>query len=423
MIWNKARVEFFVLLFLLGIGLALRHPGLLLLAIPLAWHLALGVAFAPGNPAQKLRCERTVQPRRAQEGTEIQVSLALRNEGKETFEVFVVDKLLPGLALVDGRPWRKSLLRPGGSLDFSYTVRASRGIYRFSAVAVEVRGPLGLLPWRGEIPCPAEVAVLPRYEELSRLELSAKRTLPIPGTARARRGGSGLEFHGVREFRPGDETKRIAWKAFARRGIPVVVEYEEERAADVAIVLDVRAKAYRGAAPELFDHAVRAAAALAHYHLRQGHRVGLLKYGAYLDWVFPGYGRRHREKILRELAGAKLGESEVFEELARLPTRLIPAGSLIIFVSPLLLGDEEVLGKLVARGYRVCVVVPDPTSLLLPGMEEGPEAELSRRILALERWTLLRRIRRTGVAVVEWDVRRPLAPLARRIRPGFGVWR
>ncbi len=423
MIWSKARVEFLVFLFLLGTGLALRHPGLLILAVPLAWHLALGVAFAPGNPAPKLRCERGVQPRRAQEGEEVQISLAVKNEGKETLEVFVTDKLLPGLTLVDGRPWGRGLLRPGESLEFSYTARASRGIHRFSAVAVEVRGPLGLLPWRGEIPCPAEVVVLPRYEELSRLELPARRTLPIPGTTRARRGGSGLEFYGIREFRPGDETKRIAWKAFARRGIPVVVEYEEERAADVAIVLDVRAKAYRGAAPELFDHAVRAAAALAHYLLRQGHRVGLLKYGAYLDWVFPGYGKRHKEKILRELAEAQLGESEVFEELARLPTRLIPAGSLIVLISPLLLGDEEVLGRLVARGYRVCVVVPDPTSVLLRGMEDSPEAELGRRILALERWVLLRRVRRTGATVVEWDVRQPLAPLVRRTRPGFRVWR
>jgi hypothetical protein len=82
-----------------------------------------------------------------------------------------------------------------------------------------------------------------------------------------------------------------------------------------------------------------------------------------------------------------------------------------------------VIGKLVARGYRVFVVVPDPASTMLPGMEEGPEAELSRRILGLERWTLLRRIRRTGATVVEWDVKRPLAPLVRKIRPGFRVWR
>jgi len=423
MIWSKARVEFLAFLFLVGLGLALRHPGLLVLAIPLAWHFALGVAFAPGNPQRKLKCERTVQPRRVREGEEIRVSLALRNEGKEAFEVFMADQGFPGFTLVDGRPWETRLLRPGESFDLAYTVRATRGVYRFSAVTVEVKGPLGLLPWRGEIPCPAEVVVLPRYEELSRLELPARRTLPVPGTTRARRGGLGLEFYGIREFRPGDGTKRIAWKAFARRGIPVVVEYEEERAADVAIVLDVRAKAYRGAAPELFDHAVRAAAALAHYHLRQGHRVGLLKYGAYLDWVFPGYGKRHEERILRELAEAQLGESEVFEELGRLPTRLILPGSLIILVSPLVLGDEEVIGKLVARGYRVFVVVPDPASALLLGMEENPEAELSRRILGLERWTLLRRIRRTGATVLEWDVRQPLALLVRRIRPGFRVWR
>jgi Uncharacterized conserved protein (some members contain a von Willebrand factor type A (vWA) domain) len=59
----------------------------------------------------------------------------------------------------------------------------------------------------------------------------------MPGTARARRSGVGLEFYGIREYRPGDRVRRLAWKAFARYGDLAIVEFEEERATEVAIIL------------------------------------------------------------------------------------------------------------------------------------------------------------------------------------------
>ncbi|MCS7240652.1 MAG: DUF58 domain-containing protein [Candidatus Bipolaricaulota bacterium] len=423
MISRKARLEFLALLILAGLGLAFRHPGFLLLSIPLVWHFTLGLSLMPRNPRESLLVQREVWPRRISEGERVQVTVEVKNIGKQKVSLFVRDGPYPRFPVSEGTSWALGTLKPGESLTIAYKSQPLRGLHRLHAVAAEVRDPLGLALEELEFPCLQEVLVLPRYENLSRLELAARRTLPMPGTARARRGGIGLEFFGVREYRPGDEGRRLAWKAYARRGEPVVVEYEQERAADVAVILDVRARAYRGAPPELFDHAVRAAAALAHYHLRQGHRVGLLKYGAVLAWLFPGYGRRHGEKILRELAQAELGESEVFAELAHLPTRLLPTGSLLLFVSPLLFGDEETLGKLVARGYRVLVVLPDPASLTFGRLEKTWEAEVARQVLTLERWALLRRTQRSGVAVVVWDVRRPLAGLVRKLRVATHIWR
>lgn len=143
-----------------------------------------------------------------------------------------------------------------------------------------------------------------------------------------------MEFFGCREYRPGDEIRRINWKASARAGQLVVTEYEEERAADVAVVLDVREAAYRAENPlDLLDHAVRGRRASSRGSSR-GNRVGLLLYGAYLDWIYPGYGRRHGERLLRRLAAARPGRSEIFAELRRIPTQLLPSGSQIAVVSP-----------------------------------------------------------------------------------------
>lgn len=423
MIGPKARLEFLVLVVLLTLGLALRHPGLLLLAIPVAWHLTLGFALVPPHPERSLRVQRTVKPVRLVEGGVVHVTLEVKNLGKTKLDLRVCDGPYPGFLVVRGQWQRETILSPGETLLLSYEACPARGVYSLRAVSVEVLDPLRLSPRQLDFPCPAEVLVLPRYEDLSRMELAVRRTLAMPGTVRARRGGVGLEFYGVREYRPGESIRRLAWKALARRDELVIVEFDEERVAEVAVVLDVRTQAYRTTSPELFPWAVRAAAALSQYHLRQGHRVALLKYGAYLDWVFPGYGRRHGERILRELARAELGESKIFADLDHLPTRLLPPGSLILLVSPLLFGDEEPLGKLVARGYHVVVVMPASSSAGLAGLDSAPELEIARRIMALERGILLRRLRRSGVIVVVWDVRRPLSPLVRKLRSAVRVWR
>lgn len=414
---HKIRLEFSLFVVLLLIGLALRFPSLLILAIPLGWHLAWSASlFAKGFPGG-LQAVRQVAPSRGPEGTLFAVTVEVKNTGTRTLEIFVQERIPPGLEVLEGKTADTAVLRPGEVLTLSYRARPSRGVYRFSTVRVEAREALGIAPASGELPCPGQILVLPCVEPFLSLEARARRALPIPGTARSRRGGLGVEFYGVREFRPGEAPRKLAWKAMARRDEPVVVEFEEERATEVALVLDTRRRAYRGNTA-LFGDAVRAAATLAHHFLRQGHRVGLLQYGHILDWVFPGYGRRHADRILRELARAQLGESEVFAELAHLPTRLFPVGSLLVIVSPLVLGDEEALGRLVARGYRVWVILPEGSGALAV---EGREAVWAQRIMDLERAVLLRRVRRSGVVLLVWPVERPLSAALRRARRA--LWR
>lgn len=409
---HKTRLEFLLFLVLVFSGALLRHPVLLALAIPVGWHLVLSAAFSTQRALENLAATRRIVPARLQEGESLTVQVEVKNAGSQTVEVYVRDEVPVGLTVLEGKWFAAAVLSPEETLTLSYRARPSRGVYRFSTVQVEVRKPLDLAPIQGELPCFGQVWVLPRIEQGLSLAAGARRALPIPGTSRSRRGGLGLEFYGVREWRPGDAPRKLAWKAMARRDEPVVVEFEEERATEIALILDTRRRAYRES-PALFEHAVRAAASLANHFLRQGHRVGLLQYGTILDWVFPGYGRRHAERILRELSRAQLGDSQVFAELAHLPTRLFPAGSLLVIVSPLVLGDEETLGRLVARGYRVWVIMP-------MGGEEAKEprreADLACRIRDLERLVFERRVRRTGAVVLPWPVERPLGAVLRRAR-------
>ena len=52
----------------------------------------------------------------------------------------------------------------------------------------------------------------------------------------------------------------------------------------------------------------------------------------------------------------------MFSDLALIPTRLFPAHSQVVLVSPLLPDDLNVLIQLRARGYQLMVVSPDPVA-------------------------------------------------------------
>jgi uncharacterized protein (DUF58 family) len=222
-------------------------------------------------------------------------------------------------------------------------------------------------------------------------------------------GGRGVEFFGVREYQSGDPPRLINWRASARHTATLYSnEYEQERVADVGIVLDGRMKTnLLGKGHSLFEYSVLACAALADALLTQGNRVGLLNYGRYLQWTFPGYGRVQRERIVQALASAEIGGSSVFSGLEHLPTRLFPAHSQIILVSSLQMEDHNVLVQLRARGYQVMVVSPDPVTFELQNLTRDRSVELAGRLVRLERGLLLRRLQRAGIQVLDWDVSRP----------------
>jgi uncharacterized protein (DUF58 family) len=241
------------------------------------------------------------------------------------------------------------------------------------------------------------------------LPIRPRRTNVYSGTIPARLGGPGVEFFGVREYERGDPPAWINWNISARYPQKLYSnEFEQERVADVGIVLDGRLRTnVLCEGKSLFEYSIQAAASLAETFLEQGNRVGLLLYGHYLQWTFPGYGKIQRERILQALTRAEPGESLVFADLGNIPTQLFPARSQIVLVSPLVSGDYDILLQLRARGYQVMVISPDPVGFELAYLSALPEVTLAGRIVRLERAILLQKLRHTGVQVIDWDVAKP----------------
>jgi uncharacterized protein (DUF58 family) len=161
-----------------------------------------------------------------------------------------------------------------------------------------------------------------------------------------------------------------------------------------------------GANLSIFDQSILAAASLSDAFLSSGNRVGLLIYGQLINWTLPGYGKQQREQILHALARAIPGESQAFESIY-IPSRLFPAKSQLVFISPLLEDDVQPLVRLRAQGYSLIVVSPNAVRFEADSLPPGETVRQAARILSLRRRITLQRLRHAGVQVVDWDVAQP----------------
>jgi len=401
---RKVTLIGFLIYALLVAGLIAIDGGTLVLAIPLLVYLAVGALWGPA--AARVRAVRTMTSDHAAEGSLIQVQVAVTNEGPAGEEVWIEDTVPEGLEIVQGSPRLLLPLPAGATAELAYDVRARRGAHAFPGVRVKVGEALDLFHVPAGEQAPQELHVAPRVQRLRRLSLRPQRTLANTGLFPARRGGAGIEFYGVREYQPGDPLRWVEWRASARHPDSMyTVEFEQECTAEVGLILDVRERVYDSADRRaLFEHAIQAAASLADTLLNEGNRVGLLLFGSLLNWTFPGYGRVQRERILQALSEAALGG--FLDQLEHLPTRLFPAHSQIVLVSPLSRGDQHMLTTMRAYGYPILVVSPNPVSL--EPRAGGRWSELAVRIAQLERALLLRKLLAAGVQVLDWSVAQPL---------------
>jgi uncharacterized protein (DUF58 family) len=261
---------------------------------------------------------------------------------------------------------------------------------------------------RQSLPTAGQVLVLPAAPRVRRISIRTRSTRVYSGTIPARQGGPGIDFFGVREYQPGDPQHAVNWRVSARHPQALFSnEYEQERVADVGIILDARSKVNDlGEKLNIFEESILAAASLTDAFLSSGNRVGLLIYGQFINWTLPGYGRQQRERILHALARANPGDSQAFAGIY-IPHRLFPVRSQLVFISPMIGDDVQPLINLRAQSYALIVVSPDAVGYEAASLPETEAVRQATRILALRRWVTIQRLRHAGVQVVDWDLSHP----------------
>jgi uncharacterized protein (DUF58 family) len=226
-------------------------------------------------------------------GDQNSVSLALRSGYGIPVRIRVLDELPEQFQkrdLVFTAP-----LPAWGRHTFDYQVRpVRRGIYRYGAIQVFVRSPLGLVERRSSLDRAKEVAVYPGYLQLKRYELLAiSDRLSLAGVKRVRRIANQAEFERIKEYVPGDDRRTVNWKATARRGRLMVNQYQDERAQQVFALIDTgRVMKMPFDGMSLLDHAINAALVITSIAMHKEDRVGLITFSNTVHDVLPASHRR-----------------------------------------------------------------------------------------------------------------------------------
>lgn len=175
-------------------------------------------------------------------GQSFSVRVALRLKGARSLGyVVLTDRAPAGAGPVEGSLRWSGSLSPDSQETIEYRVQCpTPGAIRFEGVRVQLADFQGFFYFETFLRVPAQYAVLPKLVDAEAHQRATKRfnLLPPPGIHRLRRPGSGSELLDLRDYRPGDPPKRIAWKASARRDKLITRELESEVPIRCTLFLD-----------------------------------------------------------------------------------------------------------------------------------------------------------------------------------------
>lgn len=152
-----------------------------------------------------------------------------------------------------------------------------RGVYQLGPAKLVTTDPLGLFTFSATLPVQTELVVLPEPLQARDKSAGGEGSFGVRERDGKTRRGEGMEFHGVREYQPGDPLRRVHWATSARRGKLAVVEFERAYQQDICIVIDLlKGTHYGKGRASTLEYAVKVAATLADRTLRAGGGVKLV---------------------------------------------------------------------------------------------------------------------------------------------------
>ena len=167
----------------------------------------------------------------------------------------------------------------------------------------------------------------------------------LSGVHRSRSKGFSVEFEEHREYSPGDEIRRIDWKALGKFDRYFIKEYEDETNLRAYLVLDASASMdYASNGITKFDYGCTLTASLAYLILKQQDAAGVVTFSNRVEAFVPPRAKRdYLIQILRALENrGPAGETNVGKILEEIGSQIRRRG-LVILVSDLLDEPEQIL--------------------------------------------------------------------------------
>ncbi|MET8847287.1 DUF58 domain-containing protein [Amycolatopsis sp. NPDC004625] len=179
-----------------------------------------------------------------------------------------------------------------------------RGIQQVGPLRATITDPFGLCEFERELIGHSRLVVVPRVVPLWGLPSGAGIGVGDDGTVRLHAGQGEADVI-VRQYRQGDDLRKVHWRSTARRDEIMVRVEERPWRGGTTVLLDHRAAAHHGAGPAAsLEWAVSFAASAALHLRRSGHRVRLVsEHGATLADT-PGDGGDHYDHVVLDALAA-----------------------------------------------------------------------------------------------------------------------
>ena len=233
----------------------------------------VGSAFFLAPRRLRLSATREGLFPRAQQGDRLEV--AIKVVAEKSLSSFYLEEKVPERL---GTSLRVPVARvtPGSEFSYSYGLQcARRGVFTIGPLVAITQDPLGATQRENVLAEEFELVVHPRITRVSDRPLTRLYEDPPIRPPVSRPWPSGMEFYGMREFRPGDDLRRVVWRATARTGKIMVSEAEQGITDHITLVLDTDRGSHTrdGDISETFEQAVSACASLGVRHLAEGYEV------------------------------------------------------------------------------------------------------------------------------------------------------
>lgn len=249
---------------------ALNRVGVLILALPLLTAVVLG------RSRYRLALTRTVNPHLVVAGSPARVELTLTNEGRTPSGVLLLEDQVPYVLgtrprfVLDGigHGWKRHV---------SYQVRSDvRGHFEIGPMAVRVSDPFGLVELGRAFRTTAPLTVTPRTIPLPPIQLGGGWGGSGDNRPRSFTTGSAEDVT-VRDYRHGDDLRRVHWRSSARTGELMVRREEQPWQSRATVFIDNRSVSHRGqGVASSLETAVSCAASIAEHLHQRGFVVRLV---------------------------------------------------------------------------------------------------------------------------------------------------
>ncbi|MFI5528057.1 DUF58 domain-containing protein [Kitasatospora sp. NPDC051853] len=219
---------------------------------------------------------RRLSPYRVAAGQEARVHLRLDNVSRVPTGLLLLEDQVP--YVLGPRPrFVLDRVEPRGFREVSYRVRSDlRGRYPLGPLQLRVADPFGMCELNRSFAASDVLTVVPQVVTLPTVKL------PGESTGHGESNTHTLALAGdddviPREYRHGDDLRRVHWKSTARYGELMVRREEQPLRAKATVLLDTREVAHRGSGPaSSFEWAVSCAASVGVHLLERGYQTRLL---------------------------------------------------------------------------------------------------------------------------------------------------